>query len=198
MTSNWRKTQVKACYTCRKQTFSPRFGALTVVLMKIQVFCSMVLCRLIFYLSTFWRSLLPSSSGSKKSNSLTLQQQASLTHRLVYTVFMASFQKTWIVKFTVFGADGWTNRMLLLICLHIAFCLHKTFCTVFGLIVGKSRQSIIYATPWSNVYVEKLIVKHIKKLPRFGTERLITMFNSSSHWSVSGVRWIEPIPLYPV
>jgi len=43
--------------------------------------------------------------------------------------------------------------------LHIAFSLHKKFYTVFGLIVGRSKQITTYATPWSKVYLQNLIVE---------------------------------------
>jgi len=46
-----------------------------------------------------------------------------------------------------------------LIFLHIAFSLHNKFYTVFGLIFGRSKQITTYATPWSKVYLQNLVVE---------------------------------------
>jgi hypothetical protein len=57
-----------------------------------------------------------------------------------------------------------------------------------------------YQTAEVGVFLEKsTVVQLLKNFPTFyGTQRCITIFTRSHHWSLSWARWIQPITPHPI
>jgi len=74
----------------------------------------------------------------------------------------------------------------------LAFFLHKNR-------GDYEKYKVNWRTPWSAILLQKLILTHLFKQFRalHGTRRLINVFTTARHWSLSWARWIQFTPLQP-